>query len=323
MGKGVIPDSGNTSDTNVATARSQALKNADVIILLGARLNWILHYGASPRFNDQVKIIQVDISPEDLGDNRADPALAILGDVSLVCEQLARGLRDWKAPKLPPSLMVSSKRNIVRAQNLENNLTLPLKYQAVYGIIRDLLAPHEPLFISEGANTMDISRSSFLLQCPRSRLDAGTNATMGLGMGYAIAASLTHPERLIIGILGDSAFGFSAIEVETAVRCQLSMVIYIMNNSGVYHGVDKSLYIVPRVAVTAEQLPPIALSLETRYDTLAESLGANGRLVKTPKEIKNATQEAIEKGGVWVINVIIDNGQEKKLEFGWMNKSKM
>lgn len=316
MGKGVVPDS---SDLNVSAARSQALKHADVILLFGARLNWILHYGEPPKFNENVKIIQVDIVPEELGNNGGDVSLGICGDAGFVSSQILDALHGWKAPPLLPEIATVKQKNEKKAEVADNVKQIPLLYKPVYKTIRDTLAEHAQgniIYVSEGANTMDISRTSFPLEHPRTRLDAGTNATMGLGLGYAIAAKTAQPGSTVVAIEGDSAFGFSGMEVDTAVRQNLPIIIYVMNNSGVYHGVDPKLY------AEGVVLPSTALGLDTKYHLLGEALGAEGYLATTLEEVKAATIDALKKQSVAVINVIIDPGKDKKLEFGWMASTK-
>lgn len=320
MGKGVIPDD---NAANVSAARSAALKSADAILLLGARLNWILHYGDAPKFQDGVQIVQVDVSPEELGNNAGSPQLGIAGDVGLVVEQLRQELQGWRAPPAPDAVVSGKAKNEKKAIAVENDTSTPPKYQPVYKAIRDTLATAVPsgrkvVYVSEGANTMDISRSSFPLSHARTRLDAGTNATMGLGMGYAIAAKVVHPDDVVVAIEGDSAFGFSLAEVETAVRSNLPMIIYVMNNSGVYHGVDPSRY----DQVDRTPLPSTALQKDSKYHDLAQAFGADGYLATTLDEVRSATQQAVRRNRVAVINVIIDSGKDKKLEFGWMASTK-
>lgn len=330
MGKGVFPDS---SPLNVSAARSAALKSADVILLLGARLNWILHYGDAPKFKEDVKFIQVDIAADELGNNAAQPDLGIVGDLDLVAKQLLAAFKEVlpsaasRKTSLPNHLEIVKQKNTDKAHNTENENSYPIKYQSVYRVLREAIDEYSKkhnskrvVYVSEGANTMDISRSSFPLENPRTRLDAGTNATMGLGIGYAIAAKAADRDSLVVAIEGDSAFGFSAIEIETAVRSNLPFITVVMNNSGVYHGVDPERY----NTVDQNPLPSTALQLETRYDLLAESLGARGYFVKTLDEVKAAIGDALQKSDTQasVLNVIIDVGKDKKLEFGWMASTK-
>lgn len=324
MGKGVLPDS---SPLNVSAARSAALKSADVILLVGARLNWILHYGEAPKFRKDVKIIQIDISAEELGNNTSQASLGIAGDIGLVVLQLHESMKKLNVkhfgglgPHLPQAIEDIKSKNTAKAEKVESNPVVPLKYQPVYKVIRDVLSKskRKVVYVSEGANTMDISRSSFPLQEPRTRLDAGTNATMGVGMGYAIAAKAAEPESLVIAIEGDSAFGFSLAEIETAVRSNLPIIVVVMNNSGVYHGIDPARY----DTVDTNPLPATALQLDTKYHLLAEAFGAKGYEVRTLEQVESALSDAIASNQVAILNVIIESGKDKKLEFGWMASAK-
>ena len=317
MGKGVISDS---NPGNMSACRSQALKNADVVILVGTRLNWILHYGDAPKYGDNTKFIHIDVCAEELGNNAGQAELGILGDASLVIGQLDDVLKGWKAPALAPEIAAKRQKNVQNATKKEADHSVPLKYFGVFASIQKTIAEiagdRKLVVVSEGANTMDNSRSVFGHLEPRTRLDAGTNATMGVGLGYAIAAKAYDPKSLVVAVEGDSAFGFSAIEVETAVRDNLPMVVYVMNNSGIYHGVDPARY------TDGNPLPSTALSLDTRYDVLAESLGAKGYFVKDIGELVAATKDAVQSNQVCVINVIIESGKDRKLEFGWMASEK-
>ena len=188
MGKGVVPDS---HPLNVAAARSTALAKADVVLLLGARLNWILHFGKGPKWRDNVTFIQVDIAAEELGNNARNSTVRVLGDVGLVVDQLRRSLSGWayEAHKSPflKHIHETATKNLANATKLARSDKIPMGYHRALTEIRDALVGLDVVYVSEGANTMDIGRSIFDVQEPRSRIDAGTFATMGVGMGYAIA----------------------------------------------------------------------------------------------------------------------------------------
>ncbi|KAM6450161.1 2-hydroxyacyl-CoA lyase 1 isoform 5-T5 [Liasis olivaceus] len=246
MGKGVVPDN---HPYCVAAARSRALQYADVIVLLGARLNWILHYGLPPRFQPDVKVIQVDICAEELGNN-VKPAAALLGDIKAVTEQLLDQLNKklWKYPSDTDwwrNLRAKMQSNEAASKALSLQKQLPMNYYTVFQHVRDLL-PKDCILISEGANTMDIGRTMLPNYLPRHRLDAGTFGTMGVGLGFAIAAATvtkTHnPEQRVVCIEGDSAFGFSGMEVETICRHNLPIIIIIINNNGIYNGLDSKTW---------------------------------------------------------------------------------
>lgn len=319
MAKGVISD---THPLCVAAARSQALAEADVVLVLGARLNWILHYGAEPKFKKDVKIIHVDISPEELNNNRT-AEVALLGHLPAVVEQLISG---FSAPALSSSnaylaaLVKKVRTNAEKIAPKYNEDKIPMTYHRVFGEIKARLPTDGSVFIvSEGANTMDIGRSVFDQYTPRRRLDAATFATMGVGMGAAIAAQAYDPKGKVVMIVGDSAFGFSAMEVETAARNQYPLIIFVINNNGVYRGLDQEAFDkLPR-----EQLPSTQLGVDTRYDLIGQACGAKGVLVRTPDELKAATKAALSETKIpTVINVLIKPGGNKKLEFGWLASTK-
>lgn len=199
MGKGVMPDS---HPTNTASARSTALKEADVVLLLGARLNWILHFGDPPKWHPNARFIQIDISAEGIGCNGGDESLGIVGDIAAVVPQLTQALGTWSFNLHSPFAvtMAAAKRkseDVALAKAASSGV--PLSY--AHGTLRSLSPPDQGsvVYVSEGANTMDIPRSIFPVSHPRLRLDAGTYATMGVGLGYAIAAYVaykwSHPGR--------------------------------------------------------------------------------------------------------------------------------
>ena len=362
MGKGVVADS---HPLNTASARSTALKHADVVLILGARLNWILHFGEPPKWNPAAKFIQVDISPEELGRNGSDASLSLVGDISIVTTQILGALGSWKySPSSSPylsNLSAAKSRNESAAAQKAAVLKTPMTYANVFSTIKDtlhVLSPPEEgriVYVSEGANTMDISRSIFPVEHPRLRLDAGTYATMGVGLGYAIAAHAAYngpshegatgpnpKNKKIVALEGDSAFGFSAMEVETMARYGMDILIFVINNGGVYHGdVDSadewlarqqhtlssslfpfsssssSLQEQQTPAPTSQGLRSTSLGYEVRYDYLASACGGLGFCVRTPDELRRATETGFRSQKGCVVNVIVESGSGGKLEFGW------
>ncbi|KAL9597849.1 MAG: hypothetical protein Q9219_004870 [cf. Caloplaca sp. 3 TL-2023] len=367
MGKGVLPDS---HPLNTASARSTALKEADVVLLLGARLNWILHFGSPPKWKPNAKFIQIDIDASTLGTNAADPALAIHGDLATVIPQLQLHLQTWQYdPNSSPytsHLLAAKEKNLAAAAKKANDTTLPLTHSAVLSAIERTLHALSPpddgniVYISEGANTMDISRSIFPVSHPRLRLDAGTYATMGVGMGYAIAAYVAYNglgaqageaqvkvgaveggkarKKKIVCLEGDSAFGFSAMEVETMARYGMDVLIFVVNNGGVYRGDadEKAEWEALRArtldasdasTVTVEGegrengLRSTSLGFQTEYEKVAEMVGGVGLVARTAEEVEAATREGWACGKVCVVNVLVGKGEGGKLEFGWQASS--
>ncbi|KAL2862044.1 hypothetical protein BJX68DRAFT_251778 [Aspergillus pseudodeflectus] len=352
MGKGVVPDS---HPLNASSARSAALKHADVVVILGARLNWILHFGETPKWSPKAKIIQVDISAEEIGRNAASTELGILGDLSLVVDQLTASLSNWRyssSAQFPRLLADSAKKNEDKAQKAalrQTPASAPLTYQRAYHIIKSTLnslAPAEGgdiVYVSEGANTMDISRSIFPLYHPRQRLDAGTYATMGVGMGYIVAAHEafnaipegTAKPKKIVAFEGDSAFGFSAMEIETLARYRIPALIFVVNNSGIYHGDSTSEDAWKTLqdqtvsnntksddAPEKKGLRSTSLLYETRYEMLATMCGGKGYFVRNEEELEKATREGFLSDTVTLVNVIVEPGIGKEIGFAWQNQAK-
>ncbi|KAL8828912.1 MAG: hypothetical protein Q9170_006390, partial [Blastenia crenularia] len=318
MGKGVLPDS---HPLNTASARSTALKEADIILLLGARLNWILHFGSPPKWNPHAKFIQVDIDPQTLGSNAADPSLAIHGDLATVIPQLQSHLSTWHynphSSACTSHLLAAKERNLATAAKRANDTSVPMTHSAALSAIERTLHTLSPpddgniVYVSEGANTMDTSRSIFPVSHPRLRLDAGTHATMGVGMGYAIAAYIAYnrlgaqlgeaqvgvgavadagnggrQKKKIVCLEGDSAFGFSAMEVETMSRYGMDILIFVINNGGVYHGdadereawerLQEGTLSPSAPSGNGEGLRSTSLSFQTKYEEMAEMVGGMG-----------------------------------------------
>ncbi|XP_056235640.1 2-hydroxyacyl-CoA lyase 1 [Seriola aureovittata] len=330
MGKGVLPDD---HPNCVAAARSRALLQADVVLLLGARLNWILHFGLPPRFDPDIKVIQVDLCAEEMGNN-VRPAVALLGDINAIVTQLLTCVRQdgWKYPSDTEwwnSLKDKIAANAKISKALALQSTLPMNYYTVFHHVSQLL-PHDCIIVSEGANTMDIGRTMLNNYLPRHRLDAGTFGTMGVGLGFAIAAAAVERSenkgRRVVCVEGDSAFGFSGMEVETMCRYNLPVVIIVVNNNGIYSGVDPETWKeMAKMGDLTSIAPPVTLLPEARYDEIMTAFGGRGFLVRTVEELCSALQLSLtdwEKPSL--LNVLIDPSSDRKQqEFPWLTRSNL
>jgi 2-hydroxyacyl-CoA lyase 1 len=314
MGKGVVDDE---HDLSMAPARALALQEADVVVLLGARLNWIMHFGLPPRFAADVKTIQVDISPEEIGTN-VPAAVGLVGDLRAILGQLNTELdgntfrfaadSPWRA-KLDEKV----KENKAKVRAMMDDESVPMGY---YRVLREIQeqAPHGTIIQAEGAQTMDISRSVLMHDEPRLRLDAGSFGTMGVGLGQAIAAAAVHPEKKVICLEGDSAFGFSGMEVETACRYRLPIVFLIINNNGIGGGIDA-------LPEDPFQSPPSAYTVNAGYEKMIEGFGGKGYFVRTPEELQTALKQALEEPMPSIINVMIDpHARGKPQKFAWLTQ---
>jgi len=328
MGKGVVSDN---SPNSIAPARSMALLKADVVLLLGARLNWILHFGRPPRYAEDVKVIQIDVCPEELN-NSVLARVAIQADLKTAVKQLKDRIGGWRFAKDSDWWRDLSKKvqdNRLGVQAMVNDTTPPLNYYTVFHHIQSII-PKNSIIVSEGANTMDIGRSMLLNDLPRHRLDAGTFGTMGVGLGFALAAALyckhNEPGKRVICVEGDSAFGFSGMEVETMFRYKLPVIIIIVNNSGIYGGTDEDTFKdLKGDEEPTTTIPPTVLSTYARYEEMMKIFGKSGYLCKTVDDIKSAISQALKVNDApSMINIIISPQADRKPQtFAWLTESKL
>src|SRR6267142_119629 len=217
----------------VIIGKGMAYSRADVVFLMGARLNWIMHFGLPPRYNKDVRFIQLDIAPESIGQN-APTEVALVGDGKAIVSQINQALekREWVYPSDSPWHASIAEKAAANAAQIAPQLADDQAPANYYRALKDVAAwaPEDAIIIGEGASTMDIGRTQLFNARPRHRLDAGSYGTMGIGMGVVIAAAVVHPDKPIISVSGDSAIGFSGMEIETACRYQLPVKIVVFNN---------------------------------------------------------------------------------------------
>jgi oxalyl-CoA decarboxylase len=296
MAKGLLPDD---HPQSAATARSLALKRADVVMLVGARLNWLLGHGDAPQWNPDAKFIQVDIAAAEMDSNQPIAA-PLVGDIGSVMEALLERAKpgqitvqnEWRE-----ELSAKSATNVAKmAGRLEAALTAhPMKFLGALQAIRDVLHDNPQVYVvNEGANALDLARNTIGMQVPRHRLDSGTWGVMGIGMGYAIAAAVETGDP-VVAIEGDSAFGFSGMELEAVCRYNLPIVTVILNNSGVYRGDDVS-----------GSDDPAPTALRARHEYMIKAFGGKGYQATTPAEVGAALREALASGRPALIDCVID-----------------
>jgi 2-hydroxyacyl-CoA lyase 1 len=312
MGKGVVPDD---HPLSAAPARSHILQNADVIFLMGARLNWMLHFGVPPRFSDKVRVIQMDIEPEEIGTN-VPTEVALVGDAKAITGQLNAALKKnpWQYPAETTwwtSIAAKIEENRKTTEEMMADESVPMTYYRVYRDIRELL-PRDAIIQNEGASTMDIGRTMMPNFFPRHRLDAGTFGTMGVGLGQAIAAAAVHPDKKVVCIEGDSAFGFSGMEVETAARYGMNITFIIINNNGIGGGPD---------TLDPARIPPSAYTPSAHYEKMAEIYGGKGFFVTQPDQLKSTLEEAMATEKPSIVNIMISaRSGRKPQQFAWLTR---
>ncbi|XP_076167522.1 2-hydroxyacyl-CoA lyase [Ptiloglossa arizonensis] len=330
MGKGVVSD---TDERCVSSARTFALQQSDVILLLGARLNWMLHFGRPPRFQNNVKVIQIDLCPEELH-NSIPSAVAIQSDLSTAVEYLVSILeaRKWSLDGNNPwwkDLLAKANKNKAMVHRMSIDTSVPLNYYTVFKHIQDIIPP-DSIICSEGANTMDIGKTMLLNNEPRHRLDAATFGTMGVGLGFAIAAALycknNAPMKKVFCVEGDSAFGFSGMEIETMFRYKLPIIIIIVNNNGIYSGLDIETFRQLQASGEPTQVtPPHSLTSETHYEKMMEMFGRKGHFCTTVQDIQHAMKLCLRVNDApSVINIMINpQADRKEQKYSWLTESKL
>jgi len=299
MAKGLLPD---LHPLCAGAARSTVLKEADVVMLIGARLNWLLSHGKGKSWGEAPKkFIQIDIEPKEM-DSNVEIVAPVVGDISSCVSALLSAMgNNWSAAPADWVKTVSTKReeNVAKmAPRLMNNNS-PMDYHGALGVLRTIIKERpDAILVNEGANTLDLARGVIDMHKPRKRLDVGTWGVMGIGMGQAIAAAVEtgHP---VLAVEGDSAFGFSGMEVETICRYDLPVCVVIFNNNGIYRGTDvnKSGNADPATTVFVAG---------ARYDKMMEAFGGIGVNATTPDELKRAVNEAMDSGKPTLINAVID-----------------
>ncbi len=300
MAKGLLPD---THPQSAGAARSTVLKDADVVMLIGARLNWLLSHGKGKTWGAPYskKFIQVDIEPKEM-DSNVEVVAPLVGDIGSCVAALLESMgSDWPSPPADWVGAVNSKReeNIAKmAPRLMKN-SAPMDYHGALGALRTIIKERpDTILVNEGANTLDLARGIIDMYKPRKRLDVGTWGVMGIGMGFAIGAAI-ETGKPVLAVEGDSAFGFCGMEVETICRYRLPVCVVVFNNDGIYRGTDVNPSGGSDVATTV-------FVKGSRYDKMMEAFGGVGVNVTTPDELKRAVNEAMDSGKPTLINAVID-----------------
>ena len=299
MAKGLLPDD---HPQSAGAARSLVLKESDVVVMIGARLNWLLSHGKGKQWGDAPKkFVQIDIEPREM-DSNVEIAAPLVGDIGSCVAALDRAMGDnWPKPPADWTSTVKDKvdSNVAKmAPRLQNN-NVPMDYHGALGVLKRIIKDRpDAILVNEGANTLDFARSIIDMSKPRKRLDVGTWGVMGIGMGTAIAAAVEtgHP---VLAVEGDSAFGFSGMEVETICRYNLPVCIVVFNNNGIYRGTDRN------PTGGADPAPTVFVP-GSRYDMMMQAFGGVGVNATSPDELAQAVAEAMDSGKPTLVNAVID-----------------
>lgn len=313
MAKGVLPDNGPLC---AISCRSTIMEQADVVVLIGARLNWLLSRGKG-KWSPDTKFVQLDIDPEEIDINRPIAA-PVVGDLASSLDAILAALPQYKLsvdPQWVPSLQAESKaKNAKFAERLTAAAPLqPMNHWSALSAIKPVLESNpDVILVNEGANTLDDTRDAVDMSLPRHRIDCATWAIMGMGMGSAVGAAVATGKS-VVAVEGDSAFGFSGMDFSTICRFNLPVTVVILNNGGIYNGIG--------VNMSGDGDPaPTTLNVNARYDNLGDAFGAKTYYVTTPGQLAEALKESIASKRPALIDVQLaaDAGKESG-HIGYLN----
>jgi len=306
MAKGILPD---THPQCASAARSLVLKDSDVVIMMGARINWLLSHGKGKQWGEPggKRFIQMDIEPEEM-DSNVEIAAPLVGDVGS-CTQGLIDAMDGEGIAPPEAWLdqvhTKAEANMQKMSTRLQNNNHPMDYHSALGVLKQAINERpDTILVNEGANTLDLARSIVNIHKPRHRIDVGTWGVMGIGMGAAIAAAVETGKQ-VLAIEGDSAFGFCGMEVETICRYKLPVCIVVFNNNGIYRG-DGENWGGGDDPATTSFVP------DARYDMMMQAFGGEGVWVKTPDELKQAVEAALASGKPTLVNASIDPSAGKE-----------
>ncbi len=299
MAKGILPD---THPQSAGPARSLVLKESDVVLMIGARLNWLLSHGKGKTWGSSPKkFVQIDIEPAEM-DSNVEIAAPVVGDIGSCVQALHAAMGpDWQPSIADWTAAVNAKKetNLARmAPRLQNN-NVPMDFHGALGVLRTIVKERpETILVNEGANTLDFARSIIDMYRPRKRLDVGTWGVMGIGMGFAVAAAV-ETGNPVLAVEGDSAFGFSGMEIETICRYNLPVCVVVFNNNGIYRGTDVN-------PSGGEDVATTVFVKDARYDLMMKAFGGEGVYATTPDELSRAVNQAIDSRRPTLVNAVID-----------------
>jgi oxalyl-CoA decarboxylase len=306
MAKGLLPD---THPQCASAARSLVLKDADAVIMVGARINWLLSHGKGRQWGEPggKRFIQIDIDAEEM-DSNVEIAAPLVGDAGSCAKALADALEgdDLAPPKeWLDQVREKAEANMAKmASRLQNNNN-PMDYHGALGVIKEAINDNpDTILVNEGANTLDMARSIVNIHKPRHRIDVGTWGVMGIGMGAAVAAAIETGKQ-VLAVEGDSAFGFCGMEVETICRYNLPVCVVVFNNNGIYRGDGENWGGGDDPATTV-------FVKDARYDLMMQAFGGDGSTVTSPDELRQAVQAAFKSGRPTLINAAIDPAAGKE-----------
>lgn len=295
MGRGTIPDD---HELSMSAARNNAIRGADVVLMVGAKFNWMFQQGMN--LAKGVRVAQIDVEPEEMF-SIVDVEVGLVADCAVAVDQIEQALRGRTLKSASSDWVSSLKETALKnSASLEEEMlsdASPINHHRLVADVRDVV-DRDAFVIEEGEVTMGIMRQLMPSYLPRRRLGAGSTGCMGVGFPYAVGAKLAHPEAQVVAVLGDYAFGAAAMEIETCARLGINVVVVVSNNAGISAHTMQARF--------PADAPPVGAMLPADYEKMAEMVGAYAQRVTEPGDIKPAIQRALASNSVAIVNVITD-----------------
>ena len=289
QGRGVIPED---HPLCFLSARATAFREADLVLVVGTRLNYVIDFGRPPRLAAEARMIQIDLDPAELGRTRhvdvgiAGDARAVLGQLLDAVDRRLAGRYDrWVA-----YLADINEEKRLDAERAMSTDQLPIHPLRLCREVRDFME-RDAILCVDGQEILNFGRQSIPTYFPGHRLNSGPFGTMGVGLPFGLGAKVARPDSQVLVLHGDGSMGLNAMELDTAVRHRINVLTVVSNNGG----------------WTASDRPKAGRDLGyTRFDLVAKALGCHGEHVEHPAEISPALTRAAQSGRPAVVNVVTD-----------------
>jgi thiamine pyrophosphate-dependent acetolactate synthase large subunit-like protein len=302
QGRGVVAEDHQRS---FPAARSTAFREADVVLVIGARANSMLSFLRAPRFSPDAKFINVNVDGREIGHNRA-AEIGIIGDAKIVLQQLgaeARGRFNGKEESAwVAQLGAKHRSNMERSAPLLHSEATPIHPLRLCNEVKDTIS-RDTILVVDGHEILNFARQSIPIFNARCSLNAGPHGCMGVGIPFGIGAKVAAPDKPVVVLSGDGAFGWNGMEMDTAIRHKLNIVVVLSNNGG----------------FTSRQTGGnVGRDLGfQRYDKMVEALGGYGEFVEKPDGIRPAIERAMKAGKPALVNVCTDPNAQATTDMGF------
>jgi acetolactate synthase-1/2/3 large subunit len=311
QGRGAVPEDHTRA---FPAARSMAFREADVVLVIGARANSMLSFLRAPRFSADAKFINVNLDGTEIGHNRAVD-VGIIGDAQLVLQQLteeAAGKIDGsQETEWVAQLAAKQRSNEERSASLLHSDVVPVHPLRLCKEVREIIT-RDTILVVDGHEILNFARQSIPIYSAGTSLNAGPHGCMGVGVPFGIGAKAARPDKPVLVLSGDGAFGWNGMEMDSAIRHNLPIVVVVSNNAGF---TSKQT---GRSTASNLGMGNVGRDLGyQRYDKIVEALGGYGEFVENPADIRPAIERAMASGQPALVNVCTDPEAQATTDMGF------